>query len=816
MTGLRLIQPIFILAVLIPWIALSQIFTSTHLSDTADGVFHAHRIYAMSQLMLEGSIYPRWIPWFHLGYGYPVFNYYAPLPTWLGGALGLVGITAPVAFQLITAASWMGGAVGMAALARRFLPDTAAIIACALWVYAPARMHEYWIQGSLSHVVATALIPWFFLTLFLMITRPSRRRALQFGVCGGLLLLSHQPTAYLMALCGAGSGLAMFVWANARRKISPKQLILYGGVSLVIALGISAVLTLPLLFELEFIVIEHAPTGNIPAELHAHFIEFSDLFRPVTALDHSDLSATIPHTYGLLPAILALAGLLALLMRRSWLLAALLGIGAAVSVFLVTPGSLEIWEGVPLMAQLRFPWRILRIGIVPVALLGACPLLIVPTRWVYLASGALLVVVISSALPSIYPVEHTVDFADQTSADFIRYELSSGAIGGTSYNEFEPTWGAYTPTDAPIDLTIYETDPMHISALPLPGVTLEQISSACWLVTTDNAAYTNFRQFYFPGWQATLNGDLLPVDAEPVYGLLQVLLPRTSQGHLCLAYVGTPLQNTTVWLSAGTWITVIVLWLTSVSDKSSSGPSTPTLGRNWMILVGGLSVFGAVLNGFWIGPHTQLFRVASPLGAPQGMAVNNLHTFERGYDLLGYTLHNTTATPGEALSITLYWRPQPATDSRQFYPVIQFGNLAGTNTWGSSELPFIGYTPHHHSPNQFISHRVEIVLFDDTPAFVGQISVRLVDRSTNASVPLSTGERAILPDVVHIAGSFSTQAPDEEAYLIADVITLTNVALTHDADNFVLDLQWKIQKPLPDDTLMFFLHGLNENGEVTP
>ena len=34
--------------------------------------------------MAEGAVYPRWVPEFYYGYGYPLFNYYAPLSYYVG------------------------------------------------------------------------------------------------------------------------------------------------------------------------------------------------------------------------------------------------------------------------------------------------------------------------------------------------------------------------------------------------------------------------------------------------------------------------------------------------------------------------------------------------------------------------------------------------------------------------------------------------------------------------------------------------------------------------------------------------------------
>ena len=65
------------LALVIPVIGLLPMF-GEGLANGADAPFHAHRIFALARLIEAGDLYPRWAPYFHLGYGYPVFTYYAP------------------------------------------------------------------------------------------------------------------------------------------------------------------------------------------------------------------------------------------------------------------------------------------------------------------------------------------------------------------------------------------------------------------------------------------------------------------------------------------------------------------------------------------------------------------------------------------------------------------------------------------------------------------------------------------------------------------------------------------------------------------
>ena len=89
------------------------------LPEGHDTLLHFYRIPALSALWRQGIVYSRWLPDLMLGYGYPLFNYYPPLSTYLLTALyWLVGGRAPLAMALALALAIGLAAVGMFVLGR--------------------------------------------------------------------------------------------------------------------------------------------------------------------------------------------------------------------------------------------------------------------------------------------------------------------------------------------------------------------------------------------------------------------------------------------------------------------------------------------------------------------------------------------------------------------------------------------------------------------------------------------------------------------------------------------------------------------------
>ena len=60
-----------------------RVVTTFSLAASFDGLLHLYRLVELDHLIAEGVWFPRWAPDFVYGFGYPIFNYYAPLSYYL-------------------------------------------------------------------------------------------------------------------------------------------------------------------------------------------------------------------------------------------------------------------------------------------------------------------------------------------------------------------------------------------------------------------------------------------------------------------------------------------------------------------------------------------------------------------------------------------------------------------------------------------------------------------------------------------------------------------------------------------------------------
>jgi hypothetical protein len=801
-----------LIAALLPLIAILPTFNGDQVINTADGVFHVHRIFAMSTLMQHGDLYPRWIPYFHLGYGYPVFNFYAPLATWLGGLLGLIGISAPLAFSLIVALGWMLGSMGIYALGKRWLPAPAALVGAALWSYAPSAFQGVWNIGSISQLTASALVPWLFLAVIYAAEKPDSRRVSLLGLIFGLVLLAHQPTSVLVGLFIAPGAPLLCLWF-ARRDKRWLARFMSVGAGLLLGAGIAMIFLLPMALELSFIQVSKGAT-NLANVLAASFLQPYQLFLPASAPDLSDLNRSLPDSIGLVTGIFAALGLVGLLYRRQYRLAIVWSAAATFVIFLLLSISTSFWLTVPLLGQLRFPGRVLRLGAIFFGLLGASSLLLLPRRWLAGAAIFACMIIIVSALPILYPSRELLDFSHLSAVDFIRYEQNTYSFGGTSYDEFKPIWGDHVPYDTLPDLDAYVTDPLHIKLKDFGDATITSLGNWQYQVNTQLPVELRFRQFYFPGWMVTIDGQPADLFPHPEFGLLSLNLPVGSH-IITLSHPGTFAENIAPWLSLVSVVIAVGLFVRGKSIETN--PSEDVMRndlRPFPTLVIAVMVVGfALFNRLYIEPQTDWFRLRSPLDKPAAMQTPLHLAFGDAYELLGYTLNQKTVAPGETLNITLYWRALRPLEGA-YPPTVQLVNPAVSEAWGTTSPFFVGAASVNHQPDYFISDTYKLPINADAPPYIGRISIQLKDAKANVSLKLPDGsDRLILPDSIRVSGN-GTASAKRLNITIANNVELWCASTTSADNKLSLTLHWHVLAPLPQPDLRVFVHGLDANGQL--
>ncbi|MCB0115062.1 MAG: hypothetical protein KDD84_13265, partial [Caldilineaceae bacterium] len=529
---------------LLPLLALPAMwpYISRGWPNSADGTLHLLRLALLDHHIAAGFFYPRWVPELMLGNGYPVFNYYAPATYYVAEALHLLGLGYYTALMMSFAIFVAVAGIGAYRLALDLFgrkQHDAAFVAGVAYMYAPYLLSNVFIRGAIAEVGAQMLMPWIFWSV---------RR----------LILAEKPWRYLLAVAFSMGGLALthnitllfatpvlliytlVIWWQAGRRFGVLTRV---GVGFAAAMGLSAIFWLPLIGERAYL----ADTAY----------EVSLLFMPENVWNWSNFvdlhlffeyTFSPPYQLGWLQLTLAIIGFA--LARRwdgEWLY-----FGAVTLLLSLAIGAwtLPLWFSVELLQIAQFPWRLLVITSLPLALFAAAPVTRLSVSWRRAA------VVIALALLIVIGQRPQLDWIDTLPSDsdavrlssVAQFELETGSLGTSSAQEFVPRWVEdfyYTP--APDDGEPADGVEMTVSA----ANAFEVIAT----VAAPSDTFLRFATYFFPGWQVHIDGATQETYPTTSLSLLTVDLPAGVH-EVRLIWTGTGLQH---WAEAISLITLLLL-----------------------------------------------------------------------------------------------------------------------------------------------------------------------------------------------------------------------------------------------------------------
>ena len=335
---------------LIVVIAALPFLTRAGLPRHTDLELHVYRAAEYADLWRDGVWYPRWAPNFYYGYGYPIFNYYAPFTYALSSLYDLIpGVDIVLAVKGVILTAFLLAAYGMYFFARRRFGSTAGVIAAAAFVLSPYILFiDPLLRGDLAEFFALSLLPW----VFLVFDRP--RFSIASPLVLGALILSHN----LLAIIGVGLLLIYVIWRGLT--IDGARRWRGDAVSIGLALALTAIFWLPFFMERDAVRLNVAGPGHF--DYHNHFVSLSMLLSPSPALDFGATAPKYIYNLGLVQWLLFIPALMIGLLRRAET-AGKIGLFfvalAALLTFLITPLSTFVWEALPPAAIVQFPWRLL-------------------------------------------------------------------------------------------------------------------------------------------------------------------------------------------------------------------------------------------------------------------------------------------------------------------------------------------------------------------------------------------------------------------------------------------------------------------------
>lgn len=462
------------------------------------------RVFEMQKALADGMFPVRWVTDLGYGYGYPIFNFYAPFGYYIGGFFNLIGVDALTSTKIMMGLSMVLAGVFMYLFARDFWGRSGGVIAALLYLYAPYHAVNLYVRGDVAELWAYACIPLTFFGLWNTYTQRQWKYVIIGSIGYAGIILSHNLTAMMVSPFLLLTALLLYIFIrqeNRREKAHYPIIILFIGMLL------AAFYWLPVFAEMKYTNVLSQVGGG--ADYKDHFVCPIQLWDSQWGFGGSTPNSCIDgmsYNVGKLHIIFAVVSLFAFGLlwksdkRKFWLYLVFL-FSLLFAVFLMFDTSRFIWDNISQMAFFQYPWRFLLITSFLISFLGGA------VGWLakkYLTSPVLFYPVIG--IIGLCIIFLNFDFfepqvyVNKTASDYTNTATLRWTTSRIS-DEYMPA-GFREPHDAN-DVPKYKITPQE-------GVIIHNIQEKTQEITAEITAAKQtellINHAYFPTWYLTIDG----------------------------------------------------------------------------------------------------------------------------------------------------------------------------------------------------------------------------------------------------------------------------------------------------------------------
>lgn len=510
-----------------------------------DFTFHTARLQSATHAWRNGQFLPQVDPNGAEGLGYAYNLFYGPLLTYVSAFFRcfssgwIVAINLTYVFLVL-----LSGILMCYTVVKITKNKTWATLAGVFYLFAPYHLLNLYSRMAAGEFAAMAVAPILLLGLYQLVNHEKGAvRNIVIAAVG--LILTHSTSALLFAIIAA-----IYLLCNLKQVWnwkSLRQILLAGAV----VLGLSAFFLLPL--------VEAKLVGNYgifdttysrlqfwaePGHLNWHRLDLSDILWG----SGYNLQDAFPHNREI--GIIALIGLFGFpfvarkirsrAVRKFLWIIYVLAIGS-----LVMTGKLVDWQCMPsILWMVQFPWRWTIIFDVLMVIISAAVIHGILEDLKLANNRAAIVVIGLLAALNVYPLfAVTASNLRHPEGVFPSTDIVQGVTG--SQVEYAPL--QLLCADRPwIECNTQEK---FVNTIADRGREVEVITGKAELkdiqhdglkyqlqVKTTEVAKLEFPLIWYPGYQAKLGKEKLPVRASEKYGLVEIELPANAEGEVRLSY----------------------------------------------------------------------------------------------------------------------------------------------------------------------------------------------------------------------------------------------------------------------------------------
>jgi hypothetical protein len=526
------------------------------------GYFNMHDdLQIMRQLEMEKcfndfQIPCRWVPDMGYGFGFPLFNFYPPLPYLVGEIFRLLGFSFIVTVKLTFALSLIASGIGMYYLAKQFFGRFGGVISAIFYIWAPYHSVDVYVRGAMNEAWALIFFPLIFLFSYKLISK-KKNETIRWLILLALSWFGLLVTHNLMVIIFTpifGFWCLLWMWKEKNFKIISKIII-----SGILALGLSSYFSLPAIFENKFTQVKSQLTGYY--EYIAHFVSINQLlitrfwgYGPsVWGVKDDGMPFQVGHIHWIITLVILILWLIGFYLIKNkklklknlkttdYLILFLFLVGWF-AVFMTHNKATLIYKLISPLALVQFPWRFLTIVIFSFSFLAGSIILFIKNK--YFLSALIFFVILFNW--NYFLPEHGKlgKLTDGEKLSGVAWDMQQTA----GIYDYLPIWAETAPKE-----------PQKVIAEIVSGMgeitnTEEKTNFAKFKIETTGST-VRINIFKFPGWKVYIDGKEVDyfVPKEEKWGRMWIVVPD-GKHSIEAKFVDTPVRTVSNLISLVSWL----------------------------------------------------------------------------------------------------------------------------------------------------------------------------------------------------------------------------------------------------------------------
>ncbi len=521
----------------------------------------------MEKCLKDGQIPCRWTPDLGYGYGYPLFNFYPPMPYIVGQFYREFGFSFVASIKATAITQILLSSLFMYLLVTSIFGPVGGFISSIFYTYAPYHALNIFVRGAMNEAWAAVFFPIIFYFSRRLIIEKKFKNLVGLSVSFAGLLLSHNPMALTFTPI-------LFIWVvfwifyKYKKPFIPflkKQipLIIKLIISGIFATGLAAFYTFPVLLETKYVQVKTMFEG------YYHFsVHFTSLFQLFISRfwgdgasvwgPNDDMSFMIGYLHWVVPILILFFIVYLFFIKKNskknkkidpkfYLIftTIILGFG---TVFMTHNKSTFIWLLLPIIQKIQFPWRFLNHSVFLLSFSVSGLIIILDN---YLPQKKNLVVLILGLLVLILNISYftPIQYGPITDTQKFSGKAWTNQITSGIYDYLPKT--ARIAAQSPAKEYVDEVDPQDSFYSVSNGK-----KGSDWMLFNlhlSRDSKVTLSQLAFPNFEITDNNIPLKYEIEPNLGRLVIYLP-TGDHQIMVKFINTPVRTVSNYISLISWL----------------------------------------------------------------------------------------------------------------------------------------------------------------------------------------------------------------------------------------------------------------------